>query len=185
MGVLGKYQTYSRCLSPGNYHSSIFEAKPGSILVHGQFVLLVTSDTLASMSGVTLGHRWGFSVSLPQEVRVTLELGVEEVTMPFGSCHQDLGGKTALGHLQSLVSARTVEGSSREPWEQRRAGKPGGPRKLPAWLAGGKGADENVRALEGIGFLPPPAALSCLCCFPEGPNYNPLVESGLPEILQR
>lgn len=52
-------------------------------------------------------------------------------------------------------------------------------------LAGRKGADENVRALEGIGFLPPPAALSCLCCFPERPNYNPLVEPGLPEIPQR
>lgn len=114
-----------------------------------------------------------------------MELGVEEVTVPFGSGHQDLGWKTTLGHLQSLGSARAGEGSSREPWEQRKAGKPGGPRKLRAWLAGGKGAEENVRALEGIGFLPPPAALSCLCCFPEGPNYNPLVEPGLPEILQR
>lgn len=64
-------------------------------------------------------------------------------------------------------------------------GKPGGLRKLQAWLAGGKRADENVRALEGIGFLPPPAALSCLCCFPEGPNYHPLVDQELAEILGR
>lgn len=63
--------------------------------------------------------------------------------------------------------------------------KPGGPRKLQPRLAGRKGADENVRALEGIGFLPPPAALSRLCCFPEGPNYHPLVEPGPPEILGR
>lgn len=45
------------------------------------------------MSGVRLGHRWGLSGSLPQELRVTVELGVEEVTVPFSSCHQDLGGK--------------------------------------------------------------------------------------------
>lgn len=63
--------------------------------------------------------------------------------------------------------------------------KPGGPRKLQPWLVGGKGADENVRVLEGIGFLPPPAALSHFCCFPEGPNYHPLVEPGPPEIVGR
>lgn len=78
------------------------------------------------------------SARLTQEVRVTLQLRVEEVTVPFGSCHQDLGEKTGLGHLQSLASARAVEGSIREPWEQGRAAKPGGPRKLQAWLAGGK-----------------------------------------------
>lgn len=116
---------------------------------------------------------------------MTPELGVEEVTVPFGSCHRDLGGKAGLGHLQSLASARAAERSNREPWEQGRAGKLGGLRKLWAWLAGGNGADENVRALEGIGFLPPPAALSCLCCFPEGPNYHPLVEPGPPEIPGR
>lgn len=66
-----------------------------------------------------------------------------------------------------------------------KAGKPGGPRKLEARLAGRKGTEENVRALEGIGFLLPPAALSCLCCFPEGPNYHPLVEPALPEIPGR
>lgn len=137
------------------------------------------------MSRVRLGHSLGLSAPLPQEVRVTMELGVEEVTVPFGSCHQDLGGKTGLGHLQSLASARAVERSNREPWEQGRAGKLGGLRKLQAWLAGGKGADENVRALEGIEFLLPPAALNCLCCFPEGPNYHPLVEPGPPEILGR
>lgn len=63
--------------------------------------------------------------------------------------------------------------------------EPGGPRKLQARLAGRKGTDENVRALEGIGFLPPPAALSCLCCFPEGPNYHPLLELGPAEIPRR
>lgn len=30
---------------------------------------------------------------------MTLELGVEEVTVPFGRCHQDLGGKTSPGAL--------------------------------------------------------------------------------------
>lgn len=89
------------------------------------------------MSGVRLDHRLSLSARLPQEVRVTLELGVEEVTVPFGSCHQDLGEKTGLGHLQSLASAGAVKGSSREPWERGRAAKPGGPRKLRAWLAGG------------------------------------------------
>lgn len=88
------------------------------------------------MSEVRLGHRWGLSAPLPQEMRVTLELGVEEVTVPFSSCHQDLGWRTDLGHLQSLASARAVDGSSREPWKQGRAGKPGGPRKLQAWQAG-------------------------------------------------
>lgn len=56
---------------------------------------------------------------------------------------------------------------------------------LHAWLAGRKGAKENVRALEGIEFLLPPAALSHFCCFPEGPNYHPLVEPELPEIPGR
>lgn len=64
------------------------------------------------MSAVKLDHRWGFGASLPQEVRVTLELGLEEVTVPFGSCHQDLGGKTALGHLQSLASDREWKGAA-------------------------------------------------------------------------
>ena len=63
----------------------------------------------------------GLSVPLPQEVS-DVGTGVEEVTVPFGSCHQDLGVKTVLEQLQSLASARAVERSCREPWEQRQAG---------------------------------------------------------------
>lgn len=50
-------------------------------------MLLVTGDSWPQClrSGWATG---GASVPhLPQEVRVTLELGVEEVTVPFGSCH--------------------------------------------------------------------------------------------------
>lgn len=61
-------------------------------------MLLVTGDSWPQClrSGWATG---GASVPhLPQEVRVTLELGFEEVTVPFGSCHQDLGWRTGLGH---------------------------------------------------------------------------------------
>lgn len=57
-------------------------------------------------------------------------------------------------------------------------------RRLQA-QAGVRQADEKDKALEGIGFLPPPAALSLFCCFPEGPNYHPLAEPGAGEILRR
>lgn len=42
----------------------------------------------------------------------------------------------------------------------------------------------DVRALERIGFLPPPAALSRFCCFPEGP-ITISAEPGPWEILRR
>lgn len=92
---------HSRLLNAGNYHSSIAEVKPVSTLAHGQLVIPVTADSWPQC----LGSGWatgGGSVPLPQEVRVMLELGVEEVTVPFGSCLQDLGGKTALAPVTGL-----------------------------------------------------------------------------------
>lgn len=80
--------------------------------------------------------------------------------------NHDLGEWVAFGHLQCPAC---ITGAMGTGWEWGL--KPGGPRK-PAWLAGRRGAAENVRALEGIGFLPPPAARSRLCSFPEGPNYH-------------
>lgn len=99
MGILGDYRASSRWLSRGNYHSGIFDAKPVSTLVHKQLVLLVTGDSWPQCLGSGWATGGGLSAPLPQEMRVTLELGVEEVTVPFGSCHQDLGGETGLGHL--------------------------------------------------------------------------------------
>lgn len=64
------------------------------------------------------------------------ELGVEEVTVPFDSCHQDLGGKTALGHL----SRWPLQGSGGKLWGAMgtgEGGEPGGPREQqPGWQEG-------------------------------------------------
>lgn len=93
---------------------------------------------LASVSGVRLGYRLGLSVPLPQEVS-DVGTGVEEVTVPFGSCQQDLGVKTALEQLQSLVSAKAVEKSCGEPWEQGQAGSQVVPGSCSrGWWVGGE-----------------------------------------------
>lgn len=98
-------------------------------------MLLVTSDSWPQCLGSGWATGWG-SVPPPQEVS-DAGTGVEEVTVLFGSCHQDLGVKTAMGHLQSLASAKAVEGSSMEPSGQGQAGSQVAPGSCsPGWWAG-------------------------------------------------
>lgn len=96
--------------------------------------------------------------------------------MPFDSCHQDLGVKMASPMLAS-TSHCVWDGRPQGAMGTGRAERPGGPRKLQA-----QALPSDCQGFGGIGFLPPPAALSRFCCFPEGPNYHLFAEPGPWEI---
>lgn len=143
----GKCWASSRCLCPGNYHSSVFDTKPGAHLFMG---------SLCSWWPVTAGFSvWG---------QVGPQVGAQWPLAPGGEwcwdwgwgghsaiwqLPQDLGVKTALGHLQSLASARAVErragshgnrGGQEARWSQE-ATAPAGRQKRSWWECQGSGGD--------------------------------------------